>query len=299
MPSSVFFLSISRNQSTSYLHANQAPLADTADSADHAIAATAIAKGIEAGHSAEKPGYWIHLSGTGILTWYDAVNKRSGEGPLPEQKYYDVQGIERLVTLPDAAHHRNVDKIVQEANSAASKIAIVCPPCIYGVGSGPVSTRSSQVPDMTKNTLLNGTAPIVGAGKTEWDNVNIDDLGDLYVKLVDATQDAAKKDNAEIFGLHGYFFAANGVHTWADIARQIAAEAKKQGYLAEAAAGSITQEEVNKLDGVATASFGYNSKGVPERAHKYLGWTAKGTPLPDTIAELVASEAKSLGLAAK
>lgn len=269
---------------------------DTADSSDNVPGAEAIAKGIAAGHSAGKPGYWIHVSGTSILTWYDGQNKRYGEGPLPEQKYHDIDDVERLVTLPDGADHRNVDKIVQNAISDAVKLAIVCPPTIYGTGSGAVNTRSIQVPDMVQGTLEKGFAPIVGAGLTEWDNVHIDDLGDLFVRLVDATQDSSKNTNPEIFGLHGYFFAENGTHKWSDVAKWIAEEASKQGYLPEPVTKSVNQKEVELMDGVATPSYGLNSKGVAERANKYLGWTAKGASLKEEIAPLITSEAKRLGV---
>lgn len=43
--------------------------ADTADSADDVPSATAIAKGLAAGHTTEKPGYWLHVCGTGLLLW--------------------------------------------------------------------------------------------------------------------------------------------------------------------------------------------------------------------------------------
>jgi len=59
---------------------------DTADSSDNLPAARAIAKGLSAGHTDEKPGYWIHVSGTSILQWYDWDNDRYGQSPLPEQK---------------------------------------------------------------------------------------------------------------------------------------------------------------------------------------------------------------------
>jgi hypothetical protein len=38
---------------------------DTADSSDHEGAARAIAAGLAEGHTAEKPGYWLHTGGTG------------------------------------------------------------------------------------------------------------------------------------------------------------------------------------------------------------------------------------------
>ncbi|KAK5992743.1 Oxidase ucsJ [Cladobotryum mycophilum] len=267
----------------------------TADSSDNVPGATAIAKGLEAGHTPENPGYWIHLSGTGILTWFDEFNNRGGEPPVPEQKYYDVDGVDRLVTLPDRAFHRNVDKLVQDSISDSVKVLILCPPTIYGVGSGPVNTRSIQVPSLVKITLRDGYAPIIGQGLTEWDNVHIDDLGDLYVKLFDATQDAEKKNNPEIFGLNAYFFAAGGVHLWSDIARQITGEVKNQGFRQDAETKNITISEVSALESGST-SWGYNSKGVAQRAKKYLGWEPKGVPLEATIADLVKSEAKALGL---
>ncbi|KAK0384119.1 hypothetical protein NLU13_8208 [Sarocladium strictum] len=271
----------------------------TAESSDHQEGAKNIAKGLAAGHSADKPGYWIHTSGTSILTWYDAQNDRHGEAPLPDQKYHDIETVDRLVTLPDAADHRVVDKIVQAAISDAVKVAIVCPPTIYGKGSGVVNKRSIQVPDMAKGSLEKGFAPIVGAGKTEWDNVHIDDLGDLFLKLVDATQDSSKAKDPEIFGPRAYFFAENGYHKWADVAQWVAEAASKQGYFPEALTKSVSQKEVALMDGVSTASWGDNSKGVAERARKYLGWSPKGVPLKDTIDEVVGLEAKALGLTPK
>lgn len=150
---------------------------------------------------------------------------------------------------------------------------------------------------MVSGTLEKGFAPIVGAGLTEWDNVHIDDLGELFVLLVEATQDPSKNTNPEIFGLHGYFLAENGSHKWSDVAKWIAEEANKQGYLPEDLTKSVTQKEVELMDGPSTPSWGQNSKGVAQRASKYLGWKAKGKSLKEEIPPLVPSEAKARGLA--
>ncbi|KAM5355510.1 hypothetical protein ACJ41O_002156 [Fusarium nematophilum] len=271
----------------------------TAESADSVSAAKAIAKGLATGHTPEKPGYWIHLSGTGILTWYDAEQKRFGEPPVPEQTYNDVKDIDRLLSLPDSAVHRDVDKIAQAANSDSVKVLIVSPPTIYGTGGGPVNKHSIQVPNLARAALELGYAPVVGAGKTEWDNVNIDDLADLFGKFVDAAQDPSKRDDPEIFGRNAYFFARAAEHRWADVAAWIADEAQRQGYLAEKTVKSVPLEVVAKTKLVAAESWGANSKGEAERAKKYLGWEPKGAPLKETIAEVVAVEAKKLGLTAK
>lgn len=259
----------------------------------------AIAKGLEEGHTPENPGYWIHLCGTSILTWYDQQNGREGEAPLPEQTYRDIDDVEKIVTLPDDAHHRNVDILVQDAISDAVKVAILCPPTIYGKGSGPVNTRSIQIPDMTKAALKTGQGLVVGKGETEWDNVNIDDLADLFVKVLEATQDPRKNKNPEIFGTHGYYFASNGVHRWSVVTQWILEEATKLGYLSGVTAKSYSLKEAELVGGPSAPSFGRNSKGIPQRAEKYLGWKPKGATLKSTIAATVVEEAIALGLAKK
>lgn len=234
-----------------------------------------------------------------MLMWYDARHKRFGEAPVPEEKYRDIDDIEKIVTIPEEAIHRDVDKIVQAANSDSVKVAIIAPPTIYDTGSGKVNTRSIQVPDLVKSSLNHGFAPFIGAGLTEWDNVNVSDLGDLYVKLADATQDPSKQNNEEIFGRHGYFFALGGTHKWSDISRWIAEEASKQGFLPEPATKSVSIDEVKQWEGVANVSWGMNSVSIAQRAAKYLGWEPKGRPLKDLIPALVGSEAKLLGLTPK
>ena len=207
-----------------------------------------------------------------------------------------MDGIEQILNFPDEAHHRDVEKMVQAASSDAVKIAICCPPTIHGTGSGPVNTRSMQLPRLAKATLERGFAPYVGTGETEWDNVHVKDVAQLLLKLVDATQDPHRRGDAEIFGPRGYYFIRSGWHRWSDVARWVAEEASRQGYLPDAVVKSVTPIEMSSLAG---SSYGVNSKGVPQRASKYLGWEAKGGPLKDFVAEAVAREAKALELQPK
>ncbi|KAI1807065.1 NAD(P)-binding protein [Daldinia bambusicola] len=259
----------------------------TADSSDNVPAANAIAKGLAAGHTAEKPGYWIHLCGTGILTWYDDDNKRFGQAPLPDQTYNDIEDIDRILSLPDSALHRDVDKIVLAANdSPAVKTLIAGPPMIYGPGRGPVNQRSIQLPLMIEYTLKHGHAPIHAPGLTEWNHLHIHDVSAFFVQAVEAAQDPAKTANPEIFGPKGYFFLESGVHKWSDVARWVADEAAKQGLIPEPA----TKE-------VDIPLFGANSKAVAVRANKYLGWTPKAPSLKEDIPRAVTFEAKKLGKA--
>lgn len=107
---------------------------DTADASDHEGAANAIATGLEKGHSKEKPGYWLHTGGTGILTFHDTDRNVFGEGS--DKVYDDWDGVDELLNLPEHAFHRNVDRVVLETAKAKGdvvKTALVCPPTIYGM----------------------------------------------------------------------------------------------------------------------------------------------------------------------
>jgi hypothetical protein len=107
--------------------------ADTADASDHEGAAEAIAEGLAEGHSKERPGFWLHTGGTGILTYKDSEADRLGESS--DHVYNDWDGVEELTNLPDSAFHRNVDKIVLKAGTEHAdtvKTALLCPPTIYG-----------------------------------------------------------------------------------------------------------------------------------------------------------------------
>ncbi|CAJ2500559.1 Uu.00g034120.m01.CDS01 [Anthostomella pinea] len=259
----------------------------TADSSDNMPSAHAIAKGLSAGHTDAKPGYWIHVCGTGILQWYDQRHQRFGQAPLPEQTYHDIDDIERIVTLPHEANHRDVEEVVLAANEAGGiRTLIVSPPTIYGRGRGPVNQRSAQVPRIAASTLEHNFAPIQAPGLTEWDHVHIHDLGAFFVLATEAALDPARNSDANIFGPRAYFFLASGSHRWSDVARWVAEEAARQGFISAA----VTKE-------VDDPRLGTNSKGIAARARKFLGWEPRGRGLREEIAETVRVEAMRMGRA--
>lgn len=239
---------------------------------------------------------WIRSSQS-AHTQYDTRNKRFGQPPMPDQKYEDVDGIDRVLTLPDDAHHRDCDIVVLAANdSPGVKTAIVGPPTIYGPGRGPGNQRSMQVYDMCKFMLRNGYAPVINTGETEWDNVHIHDLSAFLLTLVEAAQDPSKQKDPELFGSRAYYFLEHDVHVWGEVAAWLAEEAHKQGYLPAATTKTVTMEEICAALGVSNSSWGCNSKSVAQRARKYFAWTPDGQSLKDEIPAIVASEAAALGV---
>jgi hypothetical protein len=272
---------------------------DTAESADSLPAARAIAKGLVTGHSAGNPGYYIHLSGAGILTWFDLKNQRYGEPPLSEQKYNDINDIGRILKLPDEAIHKDVDNVVQGINTDAVKFLIVAPPVIHGTGLGLFNKTSMTVPGLARATFDLGYTPFVGAGKAKWDHVHVEDLADFFTKAIEATQDPSKKDDPEIWGKKGYYFVSSGDHQWKELATWVAEEAHRQGYIPESKTQSVTFDDVIKNGYKAGAAWGINSKGEAERARKFLGWEPKAPSLKETIADSVTLEAQILDLKPK
>lgn len=267
---------------------------DTADASDNAGAAKAIAKGIADGHSKEKPGFWIHTSGTGILCWKDMETKTYGEPPSME--YDDLENVSALTSLPDSAFHRDIDKLVLGSSSDSVKTAIISPPTIYGLGRGPGNKKSRQVYKLVEITLQQGQAPIIGKGLTEWDDVHVNDLADLFVLLTEAAVANKPELDVELWGKKGYFLAENGHHVWGELSRLVGETAFKKGYIKEKDVKSLDPDEAWKLAGFEAASWGLNSKGHAKRARKFLGWKPKARSLNDEIPYIIDSEAKALGL---
>jgi len=267
----------------------------TADSSDHAGAAKAIAKGIAAGHTAEKPGFWIHVSGTGILTWHDQAAESYGHAPS-QHPYNDLEDVSLLTSLPDSAFHRDIDKLVLGAASDKVRTAIVCPPTIYGPGRGPGSQRGRQVYNLVKVTLEQGQAPMLGDGKSEWDNVHLHDLSSLFVLLVEAALDPTKSSDPELWGERGYFLAENGHHVWGDVSRLVGKTAFDRGYIKDKDAKPMEVDEAKEKGGFEALSWGLNSKGFARRASKFLGWKPTGRTLDEEIPDIVETEATEMGV---
>ena len=96
-------------------------------------AAKAIVAGLVAGHNRERPGYYLHTGGTGILTFADS--DKGEYGNKSDKIYDDWERVDELLHLPDHAFHRKVDQLVLEAgvkHADVLRTALVCPPTIYG-----------------------------------------------------------------------------------------------------------------------------------------------------------------------
>ncbi|MCJ1473973.1 hypothetical protein MMC13_002629 [Lambiella insularis] len=260
---------------------------------DNETAVKAIIRGLVA-HPDDRPGYLIHTSGTGILMFKDLETKTFGEAS--SKVYDDWEGVGEVTSLPDFAPHRNVEKLVLAGGTEHAqrvKTAIVCPPTIYGNGRGPDNQRSQQLPGLAKYTLIEKHGIQIGAGKTYWTNVHVVDLSKCYLLLVEA---AVAGGGSATWGEKGYYFVESNEHVWGHISKLVAKEAFKQGLLSSDEVVSLTPENANLLKGPFQALWGANSRCRAIRARKILGWAPKECTMEDTIADVVKSEARALGI---
>lgn len=252
------------------------------------------------GHSPNRPGYWLHTGGTGILTYFDSdVHKVHGEHN--DKVFNDYEGVSELTNLPAAAFHRNVDEIVLRTgveHADRVKTVIVCPPTIYGRGRGPVALRGRQAYELASFVLKEKYVPIIGKGLARWNNVHIYDLSRLFDALVRAALDPARKEDKEIWGEKGYFLCENGEHVWGELSKLVGEQAHKLGYLKDAPEVKelSVDEAIKSPAGFEAASWGWNSRGQAQRGREVLGWSPEERSIEEEIPDILAAEASRLGL---
>lgn len=207
-----------------------------------------------------------------------------------------MEHVSELTSLPDSAFHRDIDKIVLAAASDATKVAIVCPPTIYGDGRGPGNQSSRQVVVLVKTALEQGKTPKIGRGLSEWDHVHVNDLADLFVLLAEAAAKNDKSLDSKLWGKDVYYLAENGNHVWGDVSKWVAEDAYKKGFLKSEEVEAMDPDKAKEIAGFEALSWGLNSRGQAKRAREYLGWKPHGRSLKDSIPLMVDAEAKEQGL---
>ena len=259
---------------------------------DHEVAAKAIAAGFSQ-REGETPAFWIHTSGSMILAWETLQKKCLGE--LLPKVYNDWDGVGELVSLPDFAAHRVVDKMVLACPTTTPrvKIAIVCPPTIYGPGRGPDNQRSMQAYEAARCVLERKQGFLPCAGKSIWHQVHVQDLSDLYLSLGEA---AAEGGGKATWNQEGYYLAENGAFAWGDVFKSITAIAMKKGLIEKEGTPEEPPEELEKLTRAGHRMWATNSRGESLRGRNLLGWKPYRRSLLEELPDIVEGEARSLGL---
>jgi hypothetical protein len=99
-----------------------------------------------------------------------------------------------------------------------------------------------------------------------------------------------------LISITSYYFTENGEYVWGDMAKKIAAEVHKQGFIDSPDVRQIDIEKANEITPYGGPKWGYNSRGRAIRARKLFGWTPKGEPIEKLLPSLVKDEAMKLGI---
>jgi hypothetical protein len=190
--------------------------------------------------------------------------------------------------------------IVRTSFSSKIKIAIICPPTIWGVGRGTGNTRSHQIYNLASLTLSRGAGvkiPTPSRDQLFWPNVHIYDLTEVYLYIIeDAISEVEGKKSSSTWNEEGYYFAENGRHYWQEVANWIAEEAAEQGFIKTGGVTELDDGDQKELNKAGAALWNLVSDCKSIRAEKLFGWKPKEGALKDEIPRIVKNEAERLGL---
>ncbi|KAF8216551.1 NAD(P)-binding protein [Mycena galopus ATCC 62051] len=232
-----------------------------------------------------EPSFLIHLSGTGIVAdWHDPTYI----GKLNPKIWSDIDDLDEIASRPDGELHRHTEKLLFQAAAEHGdklKIAIMCPPDIYGPGRGPGKRESIYFPTFWSEIKNVGAAFYGGEGTNTRSWVHIEDFMTVYLKVIEAA--AAGGEGAD-WGKEGYYFASSQEASQIDMARAAGKILKAHGRLDTAEPKGVSLDTVKGMmseaskagyPGLGTCVFAGNSRTRADRATKLFGYEPKALSL--------------------
>jgi hypothetical protein len=238
------------------------------------------------------PGYLLHLSGTGIVSDWSSLQYL---GRLNPEVWSDddEEALKKIKALPNDALHRNTEKILHKTIKEKPdriKIAIMCPPDIFGKGKGPGKTDTvffSLFWDVVKN--LDGRTFYHKEGTNTRSWVHIDDLMRLYVRVVEAAASGFGQEIEQYFGPNGYHFAATQEYSQMEVAVESGRICKRHGLIQDEQPVQTSLEEMDGMQlhpaypQVARYLFASNSRTRADRAKRLWQYEGKSNGLMDCL----------------
>ncbi|OBT76837.1 hypothetical protein VF21_04794 [Pseudogymnoascus sp. 05NY08] len=264
--------------------AKQADVVLNLAATSHIASATAIARGL---NEADKPSYWIQISGATVFAGDEIAKKRFGQ--KSDKVYDDLKDVSEILSIIFNSPRRSVDNLVLSQDPSRIKTALLICPLIYGAGRGPGNQRSIQAPEIARVSLKNKEGFKLDAGQNSWSNIHVHDLSDLCLKLVEA----AVSQKHGLWNKEGIYCPENGVKEFGELSMDIAAEAAKQGLIPDGIVRkTVNGEEADGESGHASILWGTNAMQKSSRARKNLNWQPSGVSLELEIPDIVRAEAR-------
>lgn len=144
----------------------------------------AINRGLaKAKAKSKKRGILVHVSGTQLI-------ESEPTGKLEDVPEYDDLDIEQIKSIPDSALNCTWYRVVRADLAGEIVTSIICPGVIFGRGTGPLKTISSQFPNLVRLALKNKRAIYAGEGTNTWSHVHVNDVSDMTVRCMEHNLEA-------------------------------------------------------------------------------------------------------------
>ncbi len=200
---------------------------------------------------------FIQTSGSGIVA-DDAGGERT------DAVYEDSTPVH---PLPARAARVALNALIVRAADEGVRCAVIAPTMVYGRGSG-INPDSIQVPKMIAVAKKLGSAKYIGQGANIWSNVHIEDLADLYLRVLDRAPPGA------------FYYAENGENSMREIATAIS---RMLGFGGRTESMSTAEAVAEYGEPMTHYSLGSNSRVRAVRARAELGWSPRRGALLDDI----------------
>ncbi|KZP27413.1 hypothetical protein FIBSPDRAFT_853607 [Athelia psychrophila] len=198
-----------------------------------------------------------------------------------------------ISTFPEEGHlHRHVDKLILPLSAATNnkiRTAIVCPPDIYGIGTGTGNNQSGLIPLYAE---LIGASPeagafVVGAGKNIKSFSHISDVVEIFLLLA---SEALRPDGGKAdWGGDGFYFTSTSTVSFPELAEKFVAIAKEKRWLPPTTPTAIqhrSAEDMRPLiNGLGAYMWGANSVSSADRVKKVFGWAGKAPSWQECLEE--------------
>jgi len=160
-----------------------------------------------------------------------------------------------------------IDRAVLAAASDGVRAIVLCPPMIYGIGTG-LHRDSVQIPGLVRVSRLFGAGVYIGRGENRWANVHIEDLVQLYLLALDQAPTGS------------FFFVENGEAKLNDIA---AAVSRRLGFGGKTRSLSISEALQHWPPAAVHFSLASNVRVNAAKARAMLGWRPRHASIVEAI----------------
>ncbi|VDC03931.1 unnamed protein product [Peniophora sp. CBMAI 1063] len=231
-------------------------------------------------------GVFLHTSGAMLF------NDLSADGNAVDGSYWNDNSEEDMKNIdPDALHGPVDTRVLKAGEEGYVTNYTLCPAAVVGTGSGPVKVPSIFV-KMLIQYFTAAKRPLIAAeGTSRYNYVHIDDLVDLYLRLLEVIVSGEQANDSSYAR---YYIGDSTEIPFKTVAEVYGTELTRLGLLPTAKVESIPRAQV---DGRARV-FGADMRIRGDRAHA-LGWNPRPVDMRETIVEDIKVALEAMGLEPK